>query len=550
MATVDFWSNYRRGQQAREHEETAPIRRRGLESDVGARELALTEGREARDRDSQWYGGISQLAEGDRAQRILNGENVAPREAPGIEASDTAASAASSATGIAAPPLERVASDPSMRDFLRNPQVLDQIAQLAIQTRRPDMVKWLNARYTAEKEGTYDAAEALSRGDVKGALDIFNARGSMKATDAAPAKEGDNRIWNVTLQDGRKIQFDTDTERSMFVDPKGYFQRLEAQRGTLAQKEADARSPEKQAHARYYDAATDVQKATADAIRGGERWRSQQSTQQNGPKQTEINAVHRQISDWAKAMQNDPNSTDKIDPDRVYGMRNLATELMRAGMPAEDALEAVKDAPLPSRAAAMAQAERDFAAAKGRFSSTVEDQGQKLTREQYVQRRAAQLLSKQTEAFNNWRSENGLPGRGAAPSRGGAPSSPNPPVQAIELLKGNDSPQTRAKFDQVFGAGAAERALGGAQQQRRDPAAIIASEEPYRPEPQRRGIVNAVDKEPQELDRIDVQTIKNLAKRGDASAVTALDRYNKYLRSRRSEDAAGIATTPSMLMAP
>ena len=82
--------------------------------------------------------------------------------------------------GIAAPPLEQVARDPNTRDFLRDPRVLDQIAQLAIKTRRPDMAKWLNARYTAEKEGTYDAAEALSRGDTKGALDMIVDRRKMR----------------------------------------------------------------------------------------------------------------------------------------------------------------------------------------------------------------------------------------------------------------------------------------------------------------------------------------------------------------------------------
>ena len=42
----------------------------------------------------------------------------------------------------------------------------------------------------------------------------------------------------------------------------------------------------------------------------------------------------------------------------------------------------------------------------------------------------------------------------------GAPANKVPPPGAIDMLKSKDSPEMRAKFDAIFGPGAAAKALG------------------------------------------------------------------------------------------
>lgn len=58
---VDFWSNYQKGQQAAFAEETWDARKRGIEADVGTRELALQQGTEAKAYDDQWNSGWQQI---------------------------------------------------------------------------------------------------------------------------------------------------------------------------------------------------------------------------------------------------------------------------------------------------------------------------------------------------------------------------------------------------------------------------------------------------------------------------------------------------------
>jgi hypothetical protein len=70
---------------------------------------------------------------------------------------------------------------------------------------------------------------------------------------------------------------------------------------------------------------------------------------------------------------------------------------------------------------------------------------------------AADKLKKERDAIDNYHLNKVY--RGEDASRQGS-TIVAPPPAAVDQLKANDNPQTRAYFDQVFGQGAAARVLG------------------------------------------------------------------------------------------
>lgn len=120
---------------------------------------------------------------------------------------------------------------------LRNPEVLTQVANIYGRAGMPEMTKWLEFGFKAEKEGALSMADALKRGDAQGAVQAFNQSGDVRAKSFEPVllpDGGQSGKWKVTLQDGKSGEVDpTQLERSVLSPNEWRAMQAEDQKRTL-----------------------------------------------------------------------------------------------------------------------------------------------------------------------------------------------------------------------------------------------------------------------------------------------------------------------------
>lgn len=157
--------------------------------------------------------------------------------------------------------------------LLRDPEFLNEAAQVFIKARKPEGIKWLERSFQAQQQNGIDALRALMVGDRQRALQLLNMSGQ-NVQDIRPITEGPDRgKWMVVAPSGQSRVLDPGQELKTFLDPKQFFELQNKERDDArAERKTDAEVTMRGAQTDYYKAQADAARRNAASL---ERYRRQ-----------------------------------------------------------------------------------------------------------------------------------------------------------------------------------------------------------------------------------------------------------------------------------
>lgn len=363
-------------------------------------------------------------------------------------------------------------------NLLRDPEFLNEAAQVFLKARMPEGVKWLERGFKAQQENGVDALKAFAAGNAQRGIQLFNASGQHKIEDAQPIREGpDKGKWSLRMAGvAQPVLMDPGADLKSFLDPKAYFDVINKERDDERAATKDGAEAElKREQARYYKRRGEIEQQNADSLRD---YRLQTgdaaTTRANRPPSgggrggtppdaltsTRSAAVSREVE---RALTIDNGSGQGVlDRERAPFYKGIAAQLARQDptLSAPEAADLAMSVPYITPKMAADQAKTELKAlqsevgildkAGGIGSGGGFRQRFKMTEEEWTKGRVAEIIRKAEAEADAKLTELGVTRR-----RGdGTPVRPKVTPEAIAALRAN--PDRADEFRALFGVDPAQ----------------------------------------------------------------------------------------------